>query len=187
VAHCGELTFLQNNDKILLCKNPSADQKKTHLRGQILELLLKKNEITGMHIIKDAVAISKNDSIPDLRIPYDVLTGEDIVVQFKDDKIDSVTVTGRATSYYHVIEEGKEKGLNKVLGDRLMLSFNNGELKKVKVSSSPSSSSGVFYPSKSQSAVISEMLEILKKGGVEFDNHLVNSKASEIEERIEKK
>lgn len=163
VAHCGTLVFVQNDEKIELFDQPSAEQEDTYLGGNRLELLLEKNDLKAIHVIKDAIAISKNDSTPGLQLPYDILTGEDILVQLKDDKIDSVTVTGRATSYYHVIEEGKEKGLNKVLGDRLMLSLKDGQLKKVKVFSKPSTSSGVFYPSACQTVVVKEMKDILKK------------------------
>jgi len=107
-----------------------------------------------------------------LRIPYDILTGEDILVNIKDDQIDSVTVTGKATSYYHVIEEGKEKGLNKVLGDRLMMSLKGGQLKKVNVFSKPSISAGVFYPSTSQTAVVKEMNDILIKYNIQLASDL---------------
>jgi lipopolysaccharide export system protein LptA len=172
VAHCGTLMFLQSDDKIKLSDKPNAEQKDTFISGNSLELLLKKNDLKAIHVIKEAIAVSKNDSTPGLRIPYDILTGEDILVNIKDDQIDSVTVTGKATSYYHVIEEGKEKGLNKVLGDRLMMSLKGGQLKKVNVFSKPSISAGVFYPSTSQTAVVKEMNDILIKYNIQLASDL---------------
>ena len=95
------------------------------------------------------------------------MTGEKIKVTLKDEQIDTVKVMGRATSFYHVIEDSVEQGLNKVLGDDLQMMFLNGELEIVQVESSPSTSVGNFYPPNSYGQVEDELVALLTKIGIQ--------------------
>ncbi|HID24668.1 MAG TPA: hypothetical protein EYP14_20035 [Planctomycetaceae bacterium] len=106
------------------------------------------------------------DTLKDGELRYDLLTGEDITVSVKDEQVDTVIVRGRATSYYHLFEDGVEKGLNKVLGDEIRMLFSDGELKKVIVTSDPSTSTGTFYPPKSKAMIEKELNELLAKIGI---------------------
>ena len=62
------------------------------------------------------------------------------------EKVDKVIVEGTATSEYHVIEEGEEKGTVRVQGDKITLFVENQNLKRVIIESEPGSSTGRFLP-----------------------------------------
>ncbi|MBN2001680.1 hypothetical protein JW935_29335 [candidate division KSB1 bacterium] len=169
-AFCGELEFLRNSDLIILQVEPRAEQTGNYLFGDTLELLLKDRNIRAIHIVNNAIVISKNDTVANMNIPYDALTGEDVLVFLSDNQIDSVTVKGRATSFYHVIEKGNEKGLNKTLGDFLKIYFRDGRVSDVEVSSSPSVSEGAFYPKRNEKVIRQELLQVLEKLKIETAN-----------------
>ena len=116
-AFCDTLIYLQEASKITLANLPQVHQGEQYLNGNSVSLLLEETDVVGIEIIGKAIATSRVDSTVYTRVPYDLLTGEDMMVYVTDEVIDSVRIIGRATSYYHVIEEGEEKGLNKALGD----------------------------------------------------------------------
>ncbi len=169
VAHCGKLEFLREEDIIVLKIEPRAEQTGNYLFGKTLELLLEDRNIRAIHILENAVVVSKNDTVAHMDIPFDAMTGEDVMVYLSNNSIDSVRVTERATSYYHVIEDGKEKGLNKTLGDRLNIYFRDGRVTDVLVSSSPSVSEGAFYPRHNKNAVRNELLQVLETLNIELE------------------
>ena len=133
------------------------------MTGRSVSLLLDGSEVVAIHIVGDAVAASTVDSTLKTDVPYDLLTGQDMMVYVTDEKIDSVRIEEQATSYYHVIEEGEEKGLNKALGDALFITFDGDTLKRVRVHSSPSASVGEFYPPTHKSDIEMELKEQLAK------------------------
>jgi hypothetical protein len=47
---------------------------------------------------------------------------------------------------YYVIEEGEDKGTNRVQGDRIMLHLANKELERIVIESDPGISNGKFLP-----------------------------------------
>ena len=163
-AHCGELLLLKDNNRIILTISPDAFQGEDFLTGETIELEMNKSEIDAIHLIGDALVSSKVDTLAEKKkYAYDFLIGEDIYVKLDQNKIKKVNVKGRATSYYHALEKGEEKGLNKVQGDELMITFNDNKMESVQINSAPSSSNGVFYPPKNQYMLESELAELLNR------------------------
>ena len=166
VAHSGELEFYRDEEKIILSITPRAKREDDYLTGTNIEMVLKDNEIEKIHVLKNAIITSRVDTLKDGELRYDLLTGEDITVSVRGEQVDTVIVRGRATSYYHLFEDGVEKGLNKVLGDEIRMLFTDGELKRVIVKSDPSTSAGTFYPPKSKAMIEKELDELLAKIGI---------------------
>ncbi len=79
----------------------------------------------------------------------------------QSNSIDSVHVSGRATSYYHLFDEQKYQGINKVLGDELTMSFREGKVRRVGVKSAPATSNGIFFPRRQQAALLKELATLL--------------------------
>lgn len=165
-ANCGALEFFRPEDRIALSVEPTAYRLHDVLFGDKIDLILINNEVREIHVLGQAIVSSKVDTFVQTTTPYDLLTGEKILVSLKDEQIDTVNVMGRATSFYHVIEDSVEQGINKVLGDDLQMMFLNGELETVKVESSPSTSVGNFYPPNSYNQVENELVTLLTKIGI---------------------
>ncbi len=74
------------------------------------------------------------------------MTGTRVEILLREDTVDTVRISGQATSYYYVIDDGAVQGLNRATGDRLILIFADNELDQVVISSDPGIAEGVFYP-----------------------------------------
>jgi len=166
VAHCGELEFINNEEKVILSITPEAQRESDFLKGKNIELFLQDNEVKAIKVSNNAIVTSQVDTVKDPRQRYDLLTGENILVSLHDEQIDTVVIKGRATSYYHLFEDGQEKGINKVLGDEIRMFFTDGNLKRVVVKSDPSTSTGTFYPPHNQSLIEGELRGILTQIGI---------------------
>jgi len=162
-AYCGRLTYVRAAQKLQLTDHPWAERAQDVMRGQEMEILLQKERVVGLHLLKQTAVLSRVDSTQSRSEEYDLLTGERMEIAFQNDEISQVAVRGQATSYYHVYEDTVAKGMNKALGDEIHLYFKEGALERVKVISSPGSSSGIFYPPKQAAALRSELEERLKQ------------------------
>ncbi|MBN1560622.1 hypothetical protein JW998_10255 [candidate division KSB1 bacterium] len=168
-ASCDSLYFFQKESMIQLANAPRVQQGRQYLTGHSVSLLLEGSVVKAIHIVGNAIASSAVDSAFVTPVPYDLLSGQDMMVYVTDEKIDSVLIKERATSYYHVIEDGEEKGLNKVLGDALFIHFNEDTLSRVLVQSSPSSSVGQFHPPAHRAALEAELRTELAKLHIYLD------------------
>lgn len=166
-ANCGTLEFFRSEDRVALSLKPTAYRVNDVLFGDRIDLILVNNEVKEIHVLGNAIVSSKVDSSIQTATPYDLLTGEKVLVSLKEEQIDTVQVVGRATSFYHVIEDSVEQGINKVLGDDLQMMFSDGELETVQVESSPSTSVGNFYPPNSYNQVENELVSLLTKIGIQ--------------------
>ena len=64
----------------------------------------------------------------------DIISGESMVIDYINNKLDKVHVIGMASSLYHVIDDSLLEGINEVSGDSIVFLFRNEELSKIKVS-----------------------------------------------------
>ena len=168
VAHGDSLKFFKPRDLIVLESSPTAFEDQDYLTGDAIQLHLKENKVDQIFVLGHAIVTTKVDSPITPHIPYNLLTGDRIWVKLKDQKIDSVRIQGKATSYYHVIEEDEEKGINKVLCDELLILFTDGVVKKVYGSSRPGLSNGQFSPPGKQKQLETELAELLQKLGLAY-------------------
>ena len=174
-AFCDSLEYFQEESIIKLANDPQVQQGRQYLTGNSVSLLMEESDVKGIHIVGNAIATSTVDSTVTTNVPYDLLSGQDMMVHVTEEKIDSVLIKERATSYYHVIEEGEEKGLNKALGDALFIRFKEDTLSRVRVSSSPSSSVGQFHPPTHRAELEAELRVELAKLNIVFDEPAVEA------------
>jgi len=97
-------------------------------------------------VVKDrALVMSRVDTLgTDNR--YNKLSGEQITMFFKDQELNKVIVENKATSFYYVFEEGEEKGMNKIIGDKIIVQIKNRKIVDIWIKSNPQLSEGIFYP-----------------------------------------
>ncbi len=168
-AFCDTLEYFEEKSIIKLANSPRVHQGRQYLTGNSVSLLMEESDVKGIHIVGNAIATSTVDSTVTTPVPYDLLSGQDMMVYVTDEKIDSVHIKERATSYYHVIEEGAEKGLNKALGDELFIRFNADTLSSVRVKSDPGASLGQFHPPSHRDELEGELRAELTKLGILID------------------
>ncbi len=162
-AYCGRLTYVRASQKLQLIDHPWAERGQDVMRGREMEILLQKERVVGLYLLKQTAVLSRVDTTQSPSERYDLITGERMEIAFEDDEISQVVVRGQATSYYHVYEDTTAKGMNKALGDEIHLFFKDGALERVKIVSAPGSSSGVFYPPEQAAALRSELQEKLEQ------------------------
>ncbi len=143
-ARCDTLRYNRSESNVSLLANPRVINGFDLMLGQTIQLFLDGIAVHSIYIEEDAFVATRNDTAGTLF--YDYLLGRDIDITLTDDNIDTVYVQGQATSYYHVIEERKLKGINKVIGDELLIDFDNGSIQLVSIMSTPSVCEGTFYP-----------------------------------------
>jgi lipopolysaccharide export system protein LptA len=168
-AHCGRLEYLKKQNRIELTDSPYATHVNDYLTGNVIELILNNREVSTIKLDGNAIMSSKVDTVANEPL-YNLMSGENIYISIREERIDTMVVTGRATSYYHIIEDGKEKGLNKVLSDEIKLFFDEDKLTKVTGRSNPGSIDGHFYPTHNKAIVQQELQDLLKKYHIVSDS-----------------
>ena len=77
----------------------------------------------------------------------DRLRGQTIELIASQDTMRKIIVSVQASSLYHIKDqETGEEGINSVEGDRIEMTFEQGELERIKVTSLPGQSSGIYKP-----------------------------------------
>jgi len=147
VAQCGQLQYLKSGEEIILSDEPEAKRKFDNIWGNEIILFLAENKVYSIRVKGKSLVKTKVDTLNFVDTRFNYISGEQIDAWISNEVMDSVLVTGQATSYYYVIEDGQDKGINKVLGDKLFLEFEKSELAKVRVNSSPGTTTGTFCPS----------------------------------------
>jgi lipopolysaccharide export system protein LptA len=161
-ADCGEMHFIRKTDKITLKLQPRAKRSFDFLRGTEIDLLLRERLLTGIGIRGNAIVVTRVDTLTSPEAQYDYLSGEEIYIRVREKQIDSVFVHERATSYYHLYDEKKYQGINKILGDELTMCFGEGKVRKVGVRSNPAASNGIFYPEGKEGPLLKELDPLLQ-------------------------
>ncbi|MBN1352943.1 hypothetical protein JXJ21_26370 [candidate division KSB1 bacterium] len=144
-AHCGEAEYIRELNKFILRDQPHVWQKRQELFGDTIEIYIKDQFLEQVHVSGNANIISDVDS---LILPHrkDRLSGQRMEIFSPENEIEKIIIENQATSWYHVVEDGSYKGLNKVIGDKLSLFIAGNEIKRILIESNPSVSSGIFYP-----------------------------------------
>lgn len=148
-ATCGEAEYFRDEKRLELRLDPVAWREDEETKGTTIGLFFNEDQkLTRSVVSGKATATSTIDSVrAGQRI--NALSGGTITTHFKNERAHKVVVEETATSLYYVIEEGREKGTNRVQGDRITLFVEDQELKRVVVESSPGVSNGRFDPANS--------------------------------------
>jgi len=130
-AVCGRAVFYTTADSILLRKSPIIWYRDTQVTGDSVNVYLKERQLHRVDVTGEAFAISRSDSISKDR--FDQLNGEMLRMLFVDKVLHRIEVEVRATSVYHLTEDSAANGLNKTSGDRIIMMFEEGKVRSIKV------------------------------------------------------
>ena len=149
-AHCEEAEYFRAEGRLELRLEPVAWQERDELRGELIELFITNQKLAQVKVTGKATMTSPADtaqtdsSMSSKRL--NSLSGGKMSLQFKDEQVERVLVEDAATSTYHVIEAGVDKGTNEVQGDIITLFLSNKELQRILIASKPGKSNGKFVP-----------------------------------------
>ncbi|MFQ5628144.1 MAG: LptA/OstA family protein [bacterium] len=144
-AQCGHAEYFRDDKKIILTIDPVAYQQNNKLEGTTIELRLADRKINEIHVIERALATLHADSSTKGEKPS-TISGQKLIAHIKDDAVDKVDVNGTATCVYHIIEQGKYKGMNRAQGDSLTLFLLGNTIRRIIFDSKPGKSTGKFLP-----------------------------------------
>ena len=123
--------FYTLGDSIELRRKPVIWYRQSQVNGDSINITLRKRRLRRLHVLGNAVAVSRSDSLlPDR---YDQLTGDRITMTFDDDGLRRTDVEGRATSLYFLYDDSLANGLNKTSGDRIQMHFAAGKATTITV------------------------------------------------------
>jgi lipopolysaccharide export system protein LptA len=165
VATCRYLKYIRELDIVHLLDEPVVRQGDDFIIGETIDILMDGTEIAGMEVRGRSFVATRVDTQKTSDNRFNLISGQRVSIGIREQEVDSVAVTGQATSYFYVIENGAERGINKIIGDKLVIYFQNGELERVWVKGDPSPSEGTFYPVDSFSIkrIEQEMAETLSQ------------------------
>ncbi|MBN1543569.1 hypothetical protein JW992_15615 [candidate division KSB1 bacterium] len=158
LASCQELVYSDSLQTIELIGDPRSMHREQVLNGDTIRLHLDGTKIAWIEVGGSARVSSDVDSLDITHL----LTGNRVEIFLRDNSVDTVRISGQATSFYYAIDDGVVQGLNRATGDRLILVFAENELDQVVIHSDPGVAEGILYPMDGESIrkVESEMEEI---------------------------
>ncbi len=145
VAYGDSANYNDSTETIILTGNPKVLNEDQTLKGEIIEARLREGEINNIHIIGRAIATStgtaflpfaKDDTLQTVRDSVkvrDEMTGKEMEIYFEKGNIDSLRVSGMATSFYNVTEDSVIQGTNSASGDTVVMQFDNKSLNEITV------------------------------------------------------
>ncbi len=141
-----KLLYVQEHERIDLTGSPVAAQAGDYIIGEQIRMNLDGTKIASIIVEGQACVSTTMDTAAEHSSIRNYLSGTMLTISLTDSHVDSVEISGQATSYYHVFEKGRNQGLNAVQGDRLWLYFEDKQLVQVNVTSTPGESIGQFLP-----------------------------------------
>jgi len=147
-AVAGHCTYFTDLDSIILKIQPfiwyiSNGSDENQVSGESIFIKLKKRKLETVYVRERAVAISRADSLFANR--FNQMTGQEMILQFTNDKIQRIDVNVTATSLYYLFDKGNGNGLNKSTCDQFKITFRDGRIDKINAISNVE---GQYYPEK---------------------------------------
>ena len=123
--------FFTVGDSILLRGAPVIWYRDTQVAGDSIDVHLKKRKLQRLHVMGDAFAVSRSDSLHPER--YDQIAGDRLQMLFGTQGLSRTDVEGRAVSLYHLYDDSLANGLNRTSGDRIVMLFAGGKAETITV------------------------------------------------------
>jgi lipopolysaccharide export system protein LptA len=147
-AEAGFSTFYTTLDSMILRKSPiiwyaTSPGDEHQVSGDSIFIKMKNRKVQTAYVRGDAFAISRSDST--YRDRFNQMTGQEIILQFDKNKVQSIDVDRTATSLYYLFDEGKGNGVNKSTGDHVTIMFVDGKIDAIKVIGG---TEGQYFPEK---------------------------------------
>jgi len=147
VGICDSIYYNEADSIIKLRKTPLIWNNDTQLSGDTINMTLDNNTIDKIYLKKNALVITKHDSIH-----FDQLSGKNITADFIKGDIHEIFINGNAQTLYYPSEESKDslntitktlKGQNHLFCDQIYIYFKTSEIQKIKFIDKPEA---VFSP-----------------------------------------
>lgn len=143
-ARCIEGIYYKEKETISLSGKPIVWQDLLQMTGDSIYAELPESRLQTIFIKK----IPGDNSLTSFVISgnrdeyfadrYDQISGDEIEINFKDDRLDHIDVKDNSSSIYFLYEENKANGLNKVEGKDLYIYFGEDKkVSKIKVDTNP--------------------------------------------------
>jgi hypothetical protein len=127
----GLATFYPDGDSISLRTEPVVWYETSQVTGDSIDVFLKDQQLDHVEVLGRAFGSSRIDTVGVVR--FDQLSGETMNMEFKERKLNKVTLDRRATSVYHLFEDSLANGLNRTSGDRIVMGFDSGKVASITV------------------------------------------------------
>jgi len=130
-SRCGMATYYMHKDIISLQIQPVIWSGDNQISGDSIRVVMENKKLRNLRVKNRAMAISSADTTLSNR--YDQLTGRELTMYFRADKLEQVDVQRNATSLYYLFENNEPNGVNKSSGDRIIIDFIAGKADRIKV------------------------------------------------------
>jgi len=147
VGICDSIYYNEADSILKLRKTPILWHEDTQLSGDSINITLENNEFDKIYLKKNALVITKHDSIH-----FDQLTGKNIIADFIKNDIREIFINKNAQTLYYPSEETKDslnnisktlKGQNHLVCNQIYVYFKKSEIQKIKFIDKPDA---VFTP-----------------------------------------
>lgn len=137
----GYAVFFSQADSMVLRRSPVVWYQHTQVSGDSMHIFLLHRKLHRVLVTGSAVAVSEGDSLH--RGRFDQMVGETMHMTFEQHALRRIEVDTRAIGLYHLYDDTASNGLNKISGDRIVMQFNEGALRTIKIAGGVE---GQYYP-----------------------------------------
>jgi lipopolysaccharide export system protein LptA len=130
-ARCGIATFFVKNDLIILQTHPIIWSDEDQITGDSIRINLEDKKLRKLWVKYQAMVISRADTSQPKR--FNQLTGRELTMYFRADKLEQVDARKNATSLYYLYDGNVPNGVNKSSGDRIFIDFLSGAVDRIKI------------------------------------------------------
>ncbi|MGD1045601.1 MAG: OstA-like protein [Bacteroidota bacterium] len=130
-ARCGKATYFVKNDFITLQTHPIIWSDENQITGDSIHVRMEDKRVRSMWVKDRAMTISRVDTALPNR--FNQLTGRELTMYFRANKLEQVDVQKNATSLYYLFDNKEPNGANKSSGDRIFIDFVTGEVDRIKI------------------------------------------------------
>ncbi len=138
---CDSLSYSLSDSIMRMYRNPILWTEESQMKGDTIQILTARNKIKNLYLFSNASIINEQDKEEEF---YDQIVGRNMIADFKDGKIHTMTVLGNGqTLYYAKDNDSTYSGVNKAICSNLSIRFNKGKIGKIVFLVQPEAT---FYP-----------------------------------------
>jgi hypothetical protein len=131
-AVCGQGVYMPQEGLLILTKQPIVWYDQNQVSGDSIAVRLEDRKLRSVFVQGRAIASSRSDS--NLVQRFDQLTGRTLTLFFGSGKIERIIAESQSTSLYYLFDEKTPNGANKSSGDRIVVTFTDGQVYEITVS-----------------------------------------------------
>lgn len=135
------LEFYPDSLYAQLTGKPLALSGADSIAGDTMQLFFKDEELERVEVQGEAIASSPSDSLPNS--PRQILTGKKMTLWITNSTLSRALVEENATATYYVRDKQDAQGLNVTSGDKLIITFENRRISRIRVEGG---TQGIYTP-----------------------------------------